>query len=169
MTAVDPALPISGTAATRALTNQVDTLARRYQFAPVVLPHAVIGGTPRPDGYQSIDSTSYVEMFRADGWLSAPYLLYDLQVTGIHGTAPTSIDWRIQAVFTNPELGSPVTITTGTGVSGTQFTATIELFGLVGELALSEYVSFRVAVKRTGGAGEAAGIRLVRPWILQTS
>lgn len=164
----DPALPVSDVADTRALTGAVGTLGRRLQFTPAVIPFAVIGGTPRPSGFQSVDSTTYVEVVRSDCWVTAPLLDYDIQVTDAYGSA-TSIDWKIEAQFPLSATLSTATLATGTGVTGTQFSAVINLFDLTSELAFSEYLSARLSVKRTGGAGEGAGIRMVKPWLLRAA
>lgn len=165
----DPALPPSDVADTNDTNRKLNTLARSQQLIPVVIPFAVIGGTPRADGYHSVDSTTYVEMVRSDCYATNRYLNYDLQVTGAYGGAPTSIDWQIVATFPfNPDFPATTTLATGSGVSGTQFSGSVDLFTTVNRLVLSEYLSLRLSVKRTGGSGEAAGIRLVAPMVLRS-
>jgi hypothetical protein len=164
---IDPALPISEVADTAAVTGHLTTITRRLQFTPVVMPYAVIGGTPRPDGYQSVDSTSYYEIFRVDGFLTAPYLDYDIQVADTWGSStPTSIDWKIEAVFQSAVVP---TLVSGSGPGGTQFAAIVNVLTLVSEVIYSEFMSLRLSVKRTGGAGEAAAVRMVKPWMVRAT
>ena len=164
----DPALPPSDVADANAVGGNVSTLSTRSTLVSATIPFAVIGGTPRAQGFQSVDSTTYVEVFRSDVYVTTRYLWYDFQVTSAYGVAPTSIDWQVEVRWPY-NAGLPTTVlATGAAASGDQVQNVADLFTLVSRSVYSEVASVRLSVKRTGGSGEAAGVRMIKPWLLRS-
>lgn len=164
----DPALPPSDVVDVRSIAGDVGRITRRAQYTPTTIPSLAIGGTPRDSGYQSTSSTSYVEMFRADCYVSAPYLAYDIQTSDAYaGTPPASVEFEITATTPyNASLPASTTLVTSGGAVG-EYAATVDLRTLISPLVIGEYLSLRVTVKMTGGTGDGAGIRMVAPMALR--
>ena len=168
----DPVLPPSDVVDQRNHTNRLDLITRRPPMTPTVLPFAVIGGTPRANGYQSVDSTTYVEITRTDCYITTRYLLYDLQISDAYrSTAVTSIEWQIIAYWSFNSGIPTTTLASGSGLND-QFSGSVDLFDSIvlglGQQVLTEYSSIRLQIKRTGGTGEGAAVRMVKPWILRS-
>lgn len=161
-----PWLPPSDVADSRGTNTRFSTVERRPQYTQVTIPHAVIGGTPRAEGYQSVDSTTLVEMFRADVFVTAPVLSYDFQVSTAFGVGVTSVNYQIEV----KGFGgfADTVVVTGTGAGGDQVSDNVDLTTLVSNDIFTRLASFRLSVSRNGGSGEGAGVRMVTPWILRS-
>lgn len=167
----DPALPPSDTADLRALTGRVETLERRQQMIPQVLPFAVIGGVPQDSGYQSTNSASYTEITRTDFYVTARYLDYDLQMSSIYATTPpTTMEWKVTAFFRNVAIPTTILVSGSDSPGEPQHAGFVDLFATagLGQQVLTEFVSLRLAIKRTGGSGQAAAVRMVKPWLIRS-
>lgn len=159
----DPALAPNLLAVISGLEARIRTLERapRYFGQSVT---AVPLGAVRDFGYSSIDSTSYTEVFRADVWVTAPTLDYDIQISDAFSTStPTSIEWRIQVT---DEQSTAAVAASGSGTGADQFSATVDVTDFLGAAILYRPLRIDLEIKRTGGSGDVA-IRQVRPFILR--
>lgn len=160
-----------------ALRKEVELLKRAPRWRGAVLP-AVPLQAVRDFGFTSLDTTSYADFFRADVLLTAPILDYDIQTWNFwESSAVTSIEWRITAgaYFDDGSPFSTVTVASGSSSAATwsggaeQFSAQVDVTSasLLGPAALFRLVRFDFECKRTGGSGDGAALRLVRPPILR--
>jgi hypothetical protein len=159
----------------QSLREEIELLKAAPRWRTVTFP-AVPLGNPENQGFNTIDTTTYEDFFRADVLLTAPILNYDIQVSNAwETTAVTSIEWRIQAgaYFTDGSPFSFVTVDSGQWLAAapaiTQFSDFVDLTdpSLLGPAALFRLVRIDFEAKRTGGSGPGAGLRLVRPPILR--
>lgn len=161
-----PWLPPSDTADTRSQNTRTGQLERRPQFTQAAIPVAVIGGTPRANGYQSVDSTTLVEIFRCDAFITAPAFSYDFQLATVYGSGVTSINYQIEVRgaghFTD------TVVVSGSGTNGQQILGTVDLFDLISTDIYTRLGSFRLSVSRNGGSGEGAAVRLDAPFLLRS-
>lgn len=159
----DPTLQPDLGAVISALEARIRTLERAPRYYGQVVT-AVPLGAVRDFGFSSIDSTSYTEVFRADAWLTAPVLDYDLQISDAYSTStPTSIEWRLEVT---DEHGTATVVASGTGTGTDQFAGTVDLADTIGAQLLYRPIRIDIEIKRTGGTGDAA-IRQVRPFIIR--
>lgn len=150
----------------RELERRVKALESRLTQTPSSIP-AVPLGAVRDFGFSSLDVTSYTDVFRADVYVSAPFLDADMQVSTAYGSGITTVEWQINAQ--NLSTGSGFTVVaSGGGAHGTQDQVTVDLRTVLGADVLFKRVRFDVEVKRTGGSGDAA-VRLVKPLTLRVS
>lgn len=162
-----------------ALKAEVALLKRAPRWRGQTFPVVPLGAV-RDFGFTSIDSTTFVDLFRADVLLTAPILEYDIQTANRYESTPvTSIEWQITAqayIVEGTGFKSPVTVASGSSDSGSwdgsgdeQFSDTVELTtsALLGPEALFRLVRFDFECKRTGGSGDGAALRMVRPPILR--
>jgi len=119
-------------------------------------------------GFLSHDQTTLQEMFRVDAYVTAPLLNYDVSTTDFGSTTPTSIEVSITAKSPAAEFPDTVLLST-TGAPGSQFAGFLDLTTLLalGEDVIGRFASFRVAAGHTGGVGNAAGLRLNKPFDLR--
>lgn len=162
----NPWLPPSDVADTRGNNSRFVVVERRPQYIQATLPHAVIGGTPRANGYQSVDSTTLVEIFRSDAFVSAPVLSYDFQLSTVYGSAVTSINYQIEV--RGAGLFTDTVVVSGTGTDGQQIIGSVDLFDLISDDIYTRLGSFRLSVSRNGGSGEGAAVRLDVPFLLRS-
>lgn len=163
---IDPALPPDFIAYVKDLEARITAMERSPRVEAQAFP-AVILGAVRDFGFSTIDTTTYSDLFRADVYLTAPILAYDVQLTHVSGVVPTSIEWQItlHEYFSG---GTTAVVAGGSGTIGTQFQGRVNLLDFVSVKNMNRLVRFDVEAKRTGGTGDI-GIRLVRPLILRTS
>jgi len=158
----------------QALREELDLLTATTRWRGVTFPSVSLG-VQRDFSFTSFDTTSFLDFFRSDVLLTAPLLDYDLQTWNFwEATAVTSIEWQITAShYFDP--GVPVTtavVASGQSLApgdAEQFQGTVDISdpSNLGPAALFRFVRFDLEAKRTGGSGEGAAIRWVRPPILR--
>ena len=169
---VDSSLPPDIMDEIRALRTEVELLKRAPRWRGAVLPFVVLGAV-RDFGFTSFDVTEFADFFRCDTVITAPIFDYDIQTTDFYATTtPTSVDWQITATpYFDPGGGdfSPVVIASGTSAGTTQFSGTVDLLdpAALGPAAMFRFARFDFECKRTGGSGDGAALRLVRPPLLR--
>jgi len=163
----------------RTLRKELDLLKRVPRWYEQAFPTVPLGAV-RDFGFTSLDSTSFVDLFRADVLATAPLLDYDIQTTTRYeSTAVTSIEWQITGTVYFIDGDTPVTtavLASGDSDSGTwdgsgdeQFQGSVDITdsSLLGPGAMFRLIRFDFEAKRTGGSGDGAALRMVRPPILR--
>ena len=161
----DSALPVSETAQGHTISARLERLERRLNYFPAVLPYTVLFGAVQNNGYWSHSLTSPAAVFRVDTYVTAPTLDYDLSTSDAFATiAATTQEVEIEILgfgaFADQTI---VTIS----AAADQHSGFVNLIDTVGEDILGRFVAFRIKVGHTGGTGEAAAIRLIKPLILR--
>lgn len=149
----------------RELERRVTSLEQLRQYRPTAVSVLPTNGTPRDQGFWSEDTTTYLDMFRADVYCTAPVLDYDLQTLMSYGTSITSIEWRIE-VTDLYDASSTVVASGSDTVTGTQSSGYVDLFDTIGEQLFNRFIRLDLEIKRTGGSGDAA-VRWTRPPLLR--
>lgn len=163
------------------LRAEIELLKSAPRYRGTVLPSVPLGAV-RDFGYTSLDATSFADFFRVDALLTAPILEYDLQTTNFYESTPvTSIEWQISAQGYFSEDGTTsgftsfVVLASGSSSASTwsggaeQFQGQVDVTdpSLLGPAALYRTVRFDFECKRTGGSGDGAALRFVRPALLK--
>ena len=157
-----------------ALKQRVKLLESAPRWRSNVIPWVYTNGAVRDFGFTSLDTTTFNDVFRVDCVLTAPILDYDLQTwNNWESTAVTSIEWQISCTVYFIDGDTPVTgptvVASGDSDSGTwsggaeQFQGSANIVDFMGPGAMLRMCRFDVQIKRTGGSGDGAAIRLVRP------
>lgn len=164
MSSTEPTLSPDVLTDVQRIRQRITDLERSPRYSPRVVASVPLG-VRQNSGFETADSTSFVDLFRADVFLTAPILDYDIQL-GDFGTGVTSIEWQISAHFD----AQVTVVASGTGVGTNQFTGKVDMLdaSVLGIAARDQLVRIDVEAKRTGGSGQA-GLRLLRPLAIRIS
>ena len=154
------------------LRREVDLLKSTNRWRATVMPFVPLGAV-RDFGFTSLDAASYTDLFRCDTLVTAPVLDYDIQTTDVYASSvPTSVDWRITGTVYFTESGgdfATVVLASGSGSGTPQYQGSVDLLdpSALGPEAMFRLTRFDFECKRTGGSGDGAALRLVRPPLLR--
>ena len=166
MNYLTPWLPPSDTANARTADTRTFILERRTQFITAVLPFAILGGTPRIAGIHTMDSTTLTDAVVMNVLVTAPILHYQFQVFKSFGVGVTSVNYSVE-LHDTPGIADTVLLSGSSSVDGDGVTGEVDLFSTVSQDVFTRLAQIRLQVSYTGGTGEGAGVRMVRPWSLR--
>lgn len=164
----DPTLPPSTVADQADADQRAAALSRTPRAVPTTVPALITGGNPRDTGWWSTANTAYTEMARFESYVSARYLWYYLTLTDAYRTTiPTSIEWKIDVewIYSGDPTATLASGSVGTGT--TSVSGVVDLLTAIGQNANTQLGSFQLSIKRTGGTGDAAAVRIPQLWVLR--
>ena len=169
MTHMEPALPPSDVAYLRELEARIRLLERRQPVLSFPLPVVAIFGNPEIQGFYSHSQTAVSDVWRVDGYVTAPILDYDLSTSDAFATTnPTTLTLEIELRSYDGSFSNTV-ILSDTSAPDTQVAGYVNLLDAtpLDEDIMGRFVSFRIGIGRSGGSGDAAAVRLNKPFLLR--